>query len=121
MDSDVPQERQSAALPPAPDAARRESVRRNFLRANTAVAIVLVAVLGLALAAVLASLRATHHQRLAEQAQEAARTELWRTYLSKVRAARLGSALDRRQESLRAITSAVEIGSAPELRDEAIA
>jgi len=120
MDSDVPQDR-SAALPPAPDAARRESVRRNFLRANTAVAIVLVAVLGLALAAVLASLRATHHQRLAEQAQEAARTELWHTYLSKARAARLGLALDRRQESLRAITSAVEIRSSPELRDEAIA
>src|SRR5881394_2003491 len=112
---------QKVSLPAAATDSRRETFRRNFLRANTAVAVVLVAVLTLALAAVLASLRATHHQRLAEQAQEAARTELWRTYLSKARAARLGSALDRRQESLRAITSAVEIRSAPELRDEAIA
>jgi signal transduction histidine kinase len=66
------------AAPSAPElGGQRESIRRNFLRANTAVAIVLVAVLGLALAAVLASLRATRHQRLAEQAQRSARTELW--------------------------------------------
>jgi signal transduction histidine kinase len=99
----------------------RENIRRDFLRANTAVAIILVAVLGLALTAVLASLRATRHQRSAEQAQEAARSELWSAYLSKARAARLGSALDRRQESLRAIASAAAIQSSAELRDEAIA
>src|SRR5437879_98705 len=81
---------------------QRRQIRRNFLRANTAVAIILVGVLALALAAVLASVRATRDQRLAEQAQQAARTELWRAYLSKARAARLGSGLDRRQDALRA-------------------
>jgi signal transduction histidine kinase len=113
--SDAPNSPESAP------AGQRESVRRNFLRANTAVAVVLVAVLALAVAAVLASMRATRHQRLAEQAQEAARTELWHTYLSKARAARLGSALDRRQESLHAIAGAAAIHSSAELRDEAIA
>lgn len=105
----------------APAPGRRESIRRNFLRANTAVAIVLVGVLGLALAAVLASLRATHHQRLAEKAHDDARTELWRAYVSKARAARLGSALDRRQESVRAIADAAGIQPSAELRHEAIA
>jgi signal transduction histidine kinase len=100
---------------------QREGIRRNFLRANTAVAIILVAVLGLALVAVLASLRATRHQQLAERAHEAARRELWRTYVSQSRAARMGSALDRRQESLRAITNAAEIRPTGELRNEAIA
>jgi len=100
---------------------QREGIRRNFLRANTAVAIILIAVLGLALAAVLASLRATRQQRLAEQANEAARTELWRAYVSKARAARLGSALDRRQESLQAVADAAAIQSSAELRREAIA
>ena len=100
---------------------QRESIGRSFLRANTAVAIILVAVLALALAAVLASLRATRHQQLAEQAQGAARIELWHTYLSKARAARLGSALDRREESLRAIANAAGIRSSRELRNEAIA
>jgi signal transduction histidine kinase len=107
--------------PPPGRGEQRESIRRNFLRANSAVTIILVAVLGLALAAVLASLRATRHQRLAEQAQEAARTELWHTHISKARAARLGSALDRRQESLRAVASAARIQPSLELRHEAIA
>src|SRR6185369_14470944 len=99
----------------------RESIRRNFLRANTAVAIILVAVFGLALVAVLASLQARRHQRIAEQAQATARAELWKTYLSQARAARLGSALDRRQESLKAIASAAAIHPSSELRSEAIA
>ena len=100
---------------------RRESIRRSFLRANTAVAVILVSVLALALVAVLASLRATAHRRIAEQAQTAARTELWRAYLSQARAARLGLSLERREESLRAVASAAAIQPATELRDEAIA
>jgi signal transduction histidine kinase len=115
-------ETQPVAAPPAPEpGSHRENIRRSFLRANTTVAIILVAVLGLALAALLASLRATRHQRLAEQAQTAARTELWRTYLSKARAARLGSALDRRQECLQSIASAAAIQRSADLRNEAIA
>jgi signal transduction histidine kinase len=100
---------------------RREDIRRNFLRANTAVGIVLVAVFGLALAAVLASVRATRHQQLAEQAHDAARTELGHTYLSKAHAARVGAALDRRQVSLRDISSAARILSSSDVRNEAIA
>jgi len=108
--------------PRAPElGSQRENIRRSFLRANTAVAIILVAVLGLALAAMLATVRATRHQQIAEQAQNAARSELWRTYLSTARAARLGSALDRRQESLQAISNAAAIQPSAELRDEAIA
>src|SRR5207247_6949984 len=99
----------------------RRQIRRNFLRANTALAIVLIGVLALALAAVLASVRATRHQQIAQQAQQAARTELWRAQLSKARAARLGSALDSRQESLRAIASAAAIRPSAEVRHEAIA
>ena len=99
----------------------RESIRRNFLRANTAVAIILLAVFSLALVAVVASLQATRQQRVAEQAQDAARNELWRTYVSKARAARLGSALDRRSETLQAIASAASIKPSAELRSEAIA
>ena len=105
----------------AAESERRLDMRRRLVRANTAVAIVLVAVLGLALAAVLASLRATHHRRVAENAQAIARTELWRTYLSQARAARLGSALERRQESMRAIADAAAIQPSAELRHEAIA
>ena len=115
-------ERREPALPSTSETLHsRESIRRNFLRANTAVAIVLLAVFGLALVAVLASLQARRHQRLAEQAQAAARTELWHTYLSKAHAARLGSALDRRRESLQAITNAAAIHPSADLRSEAIA
>ncbi len=105
----------------AADSDRRIAMRRRLVRANTAVAIILVAVLALAAAAVLASLKATHHRRVAEEAQAIARTELWHTYISKAHAARLGSALDRRQESMRAVTNAAAISPSPELRREAIA
>lgn len=121
-------EREPAANPEGDSSAlaaesqvRRQEMRRRLVRANTAVAIILVAVLALALAAVLASLRATSHRRIAENAQSIARTELWRTYVSQARAARLGSALERRQESMRAIADAAAIQSSVELRHEAIA
>jgi len=100
---------------------QRRQIRRKFLRANTAVGIILVGVLALALAAVLASVRATRDQRLAEQAQQAARSELWRAYLSKAHAARLGSGLDRRQDALQAVANAATIQPSAELRHEAIA
>ena len=85
------------------------------------VAIILVAVFGLALLAVMVSVQATRHQRVAEQARKVARNELWQTYISKARAARLGSALDRRQESLQAITNAAVIQASADVRSEAIA
>src|SRR5829696_8488698 len=97
----------SAAL--AGESERRLRMRRRLVRANTAVAIILVAVLALAVAAVLASLRATQHRHVAENAQAIARTELWQTYISTARAARLGSALERRQQSMRAIVDAAAI------------
>jgi signal transduction histidine kinase len=115
-------ERPPAGSADAPDRqGQRERVRRSRVRAVTAVAIVLLAVLGLALVAGWASVRATRHQRLAEEAQQAGRAELWRAYLSEARAARLGTALDRRQASWRAITSAIPIQTSAELRDEAVA
>jgi type II secretory pathway pseudopilin PulG len=100
---------------------RRERLRRRFLRANTAVGVILLAVLGLALASVLAGIRAERNQRRAEAAEQLAREQLWRAYLSQARAARLDKHMGRRTAALAAITEATSIRPADELRDEAIA
>lgn len=89
--------------------------------ANTAVAIVLVAVFTLAVVAVLASRKASRQQQFAEEAQEKARQELFHAKVSNARAARLSSTLDRRQESLRSVSDAASIQATDILRNEAIA
>ena len=114
---------------PPPDFQRlREDARRSLLRANTAVALVLVVVFALALAAVWLGWRATElrreaesNQRRAEQAEAKARTDLWRAYVSEARATRLGNTLERRAAALDSIRRAATIVSAPELRNEAVA
>ena len=67
---------------------QRERIRRSFLRANTAVALVLVGVLALATAAILASLRSSREQTRAELAERDARERLWNAYLSQAQASR---------------------------------
>jgi len=100
---------------------QREKIRRSFLRANTAIAVVLVAVLGLALAAVLASVRASRSQQRAELAEHDAQEKLWSSYLAQARAARLGGQRGYRLQSLTAVSNAAAFRPTTELRNEAIA
>jgi type II secretory pathway pseudopilin PulG len=100
---------------------QREKTRRSFLRANSAVAVVLVAVLGLVLAAVLASVRASRSQERAELAERDAREKLWKAYLAQAQAARLTGRQGRRQQSLMVISNATAILPSVALRNEAIA
>src|SRR5215471_7062343 len=100
---------------------QREQIRRSFLRANTAVALILAAVLGLAVAAVLEALRASRHRRRAETAEQDGREKLWRSYLAQVRAGRLSGSMGRRAEGLETIRAAADIRPGLELRNEALA
>jgi signal transduction histidine kinase len=107
---------------------QRDAARRSLLRANTAVALVLLFVLALATAAVWLGWRATRlrdeaqsNQSRAELAEAKARADLWRAYVSEAKATRLGTALERREAALESIHRAAAITSSPELRNEAIA
>jgi signal transduction histidine kinase len=106
--------------PPDPSG-QRERARRSLRRANTAVAFVLLVVVGLAAVATLASLRARQNQRRAEQAQSTARAELWRAYLSDVRAIRKDKTLGRRPAALEVLGRATAIAPSLSLRNEAVA
>ena len=100
---------------------RREVLRRNFIRANSAVAVILLALLALAAAAVVASLRASHNQELAEAASHERQAQLADSWRAQARAERLGGQAGRRFEALAAISNAVAVGTSTELRSEAIA
>lgn len=100
---------------------QREQIRRSFLRANTAVAIVLIAVIGLAVAAVLAALDAARDRQRAEAAEQDRREKLWHSYLTQARAGRLSGSMGRRREALDAVRAAAAIRPAHELRNEALA
>jgi len=108
--------------------ARQEARRRGLKRANTAVAVVIITVLALALAALWQGRRATNLQGTAEQsrqraeaAEAQARQELWRALLAESRATRLGQTVSRREVGLETIRRASSIASSDELRNEAIA
>ncbi len=62
------------------------AMRRDILRANTAVAVVLIAVLALALVAVFAGLRAVRNERRAEAAETENRDRLRIAYTEEARA-----------------------------------
>ena len=125
----MPDEPAKNPAPAAPELQRqRDEVRRSLLRANTAVALVLAVVFGLAIAAVWMGWRAARsrneaesNQQRAEAAETKARSDLWRAYLSEARATRLGNNLERRAAALESIHRAAAIASAPELRNEAVA
>ena len=109
-------------------AARRETLRRSLLRANTAVGVVLATVLILAAAAWWQGFRASQMQSVAlreqgraEQAEASSRRELWRSLLAEARATRAGESLERRQGILDTIRRAAAIAPTAELRQEAVA
>lgn len=106
----------------------RETVRARLLRANTAVAVVILTVLVLALAALWQMVRATRLERearraqgRAERAEAGARFELWRSLLAEARSTRQGQTLDRRASALATIRRAAELAPTAELRTEAVA
>lgn len=106
---------------PGDVAARREIARRSLLRANTAVAGALLAVVLLAGIATVASVRGRRHQQRAEQAQGTALAELWHAYLSDIRAMRRDQTLERRDAALDTVRRAAAIAPSIELRNEAAA
>lgn len=109
--------------------ARRESVRRRLLRANTAVAVLIASTAVLAMSALWQSLRATKlqasavaNQQRAETAEGQARSELWRALLTEARATRRGPSMNRRAETLETLRRAAAIAALalPEDRVEAV-
>ena len=108
---------------------QREAIRRGLLRANTAAVLILLVVIGLALAAVLEASRAGRESARAVSAERDARERLRDSYLAQVRALRQSGTGGRRLDSLDAITKAKEISlpgvssrrATLELRNEAAA
>jgi WD40 repeat protein/nitrogen-specific signal transduction histidine kinase len=102
-------------------ASTRAAMRRDMLRANTVVALVLAAVLALALVAVLAGLRAAQNLRRAEKAERDGREKLWNAYVAQARAMRAAAEAGHRQIALGVISNAIAIRPSSELRTEAMA
>ena len=108
---------------------QREAIRRGLLRANTAAALILLVVIGLALAAVLEATRAGRERARAISAEADAREKLRDSYLAQARALRQSGTGGRRLDGLDAIAKAKEISvprassqrTALELRNEAAA
>jgi signal transduction histidine kinase len=95
--------------------------RGEMLRTNTAVAVVLAAVLVLALVAVLAGFRASRNQARAQEAEAAGRERLWNAYVSQARAERISRVPGCREAALEVISNAATLRVSPTLRAEAIA
>ena len=93
---------------------RRQAIRRELARSNTATVVALLVSVGLAAATVFYAFEA-------QQANERTREELWNSQRAQAMALRLSAKVGRRQEGLKAIAEAVRIRPSPELRDEAIA
>ncbi len=102
-------------------AASRERVRREILRTNTAVGVVLIIVLALTLGVALTGTRATRNQQRAELAEAAGLERLWDSYLAQARAVRVTAAAGRREQALGVISNAAAIRPALEIRSEAVA
>src|SRR6478609_5347148 len=101
--------------------ATREAMRHDLNRANTAVGVILVVVLGLAVAAVIAGMRAAKSFTRAEKAETASRERLWNSYVAQARAVRLTPQASRRQTVLNVISNATLVRRNAGLRSEAIA
>jgi hypothetical protein len=101
--------------------ATREAMRRDLNRANTAVGLILVVVLTLAIAAVIAGMRAARSYERAEKAEAASRDRLWNSYVAQARAMRLTPQAGRRGAVLNVISNATAIRRNAGLRSEAIA
>jgi len=99
----------------------REAIRREMLRTNTVVGVVLVVVLALLLAAVLSGDRASRNQQRAEAAEAASTDRLWNAYLAQASALRLTATAGRREKALGVISNAAALRPTLELRSEAAA
>lgn len=99
----------------------RAAIRRDMLRVNTSVAVVLGALLILVLAAGLAAFRATQNLHRAEAAEASGRERLASAYLAQARALRVAAEPGRTLAALNAISNAAAISQSTELRTEAIA
>ena len=102
-------------------AAIRAAIRNDMLGANTAVAVILGALLILVLVAGLAGIRATRNLHRAEEAEATGRERLTGAYFAQARAIRIAAEPGRRQLALNAITNAAAISKSTELRTEAVA
>src|SRR5258708_4742405 len=95
---------------------QREVLRRNFIRANGVVAVILLALRAWAVAAVIASLRAARNQEMAEGASRERQAQLAQSLRAQARALRLSGRAGRRFDALAAISNAVALGTSTELR-----
>ncbi|MFO1488953.1 MAG: ATP-binding protein [Verrucomicrobiota bacterium] len=110
------------SIPSAADANRtREAVRREMLRTNTFVGVVIVIVLLLTLAVVITGARAKRGEQRAENAEAASTERLWNAYLAQASALRLTANAGRRAQALQVVSNAAAIKPALELRSEAAA
>ncbi len=99
----------------------RAAIRGDMLRANTAVAVVLSALIILVLAAGVAAFRATRNLQRAQAAEARGKERLASAYLAQARATRLAAEPDRKETALNAVKNAAAISRTKELRSEAIA
>ena len=98
-----------------------DRVRRDILRTNSAVGVVLLIVLALTVAVVFLAARATRSQREARLAEAAGVERLWHSYLAQARALRVTAEAGRRAQALAVISNAAAIRPSLELRSEAVA
>src|SRR5690349_1810163 len=87
-----------------------------MLRANTTVALVLIAVFAVALVAVFAGLRAARNQARAEEAEAASRERLWNAYVAAARAVRVSNEAGHREAALGIISTAATFRASSTLR-----
>lgn len=99
----------------------RETMRRDLNRANRAVGIILVVVMGLAIAAVIAGFHAARNFSRAEQAEISSTERLWNSYVAQARAVRLTPEAGRREKIFTVISNAAAIRRNAALRSEALA
>ena len=101
--------------------AMRESMRHDLNRANTSVGIILVVVLGLAMAAVIAGFHAARSFARAQQAEAAGTERLWNSYVAQAQAVRLIPEAGRREKIFNVASNAAAIRKDAVLRSEALA
>jgi signal transduction histidine kinase/dipeptidyl aminopeptidase/acylaminoacyl peptidase len=116
---------------PESDAAlreRRDAIRLGLARANTAAFVILMVVLGLAIAAMVQSWRADRETGRAGEAshnmeamRRASQDKLWHSHLEQARSIRKSGAPGRRIKALEALGAAAAIRPSTELRNEFIA
>jgi signal transduction histidine kinase len=114
-------EPQKPGTPEADLARRRADIRRSLLRVSTAGLVVVLVVVGLAIAAVLAAFRSQDNARRALAATARAEEELRNSYIAQARAGRLSALMGSKEAGVAAISAAARIRPDIEPRTEAIA